>query len=80
MVSAAPETLILRGTDTKGTRGHPIVFDACLRPEFADLTGDSGGADILRRHKDRIEYVRLPADHATLDLDTPEDWAAYRGT
>ncbi len=71
-------TLILRGSDQVGRHGHPIIFDATLRAEFERLTGDSGGAEIIKANKQRLELVRLPDDHATLDLDTPEDWAAYR--
>lgn len=75
---AKAETLILRGADQSGAVGHPILFDARLRPAFATLSGDNGGADIIKANKSRLELVSLPSDHATLDLDTPEDWAAYR--
>lgn len=72
------DTLILRGADQSGAQGHPILFETSLRAAFETLSGDSGGAEIIRAHKARMELVTLPSDHATLDLDTPEDWAAFR--
>lgn len=77
-IETGPSSLIIRGTDINRNAGHPIVFDASLRPEFAELSGDTGAASIVRAHKPKTKLVSLPKDHATLDLDTPEDWAAYR--
>ena len=74
--SIAPEYRIWRGTSASGTPGHPIIFDASLRPLFAALTGDRGAQPILARHT--IKLVALPGDHATRDLDTPADWANWR--
>jgi molybdenum cofactor cytidylyltransferase len=71
-----PDHLIFRGQTTDGTPGHPIIFDTSLRPLFADLTGDNGGKDIITAH--RTKLITLPDQHATRDLDTPEDWAAWR--
>lgn len=68
--------LIFRGTAADGTPGHPIIFDASLRPLFANLTGDNGGRDIIQSHG--AKRVALPGQHATRDLDTPEDWANWR--
>ena len=73
-----PDALIWRGTAEDGTPGHPVLFDASLRPAFADLTGDQGAAPILKANADRVHGVPLPGDHATCDLDTPEDWADWR--
>ena len=74
----APKALIWRGATAEGTPGHPILFDASLRPAFADLAGDEGGASIIKANADKVHYVALPGDRALLDLDTPEDWAAWR--
>ena len=41
--------------------------------------GDEGGRSVLARQKDRVRQVPLPGTMATLDLDTPEDWAAFHG-
>lgn len=75
-----PEHLIWRGATEDGKAGHPIIFHAGLRPEFARLSGDSGGEALVTPLKGQTCMVHLPDDHARLDLDTPEDWAAWRKT
>ena len=67
---------IWRGTAADGTPGHPIIFHASLRRAFETLTGDSGARTILAAHPPKL--IALPNQHATRDLDTPEDWAAWR--
>ncbi|MBQ2263298.1 MAG: nucleotidyltransferase family protein [Loktanella sp.] len=76
----APDHLIWRGATEDGKPGHPIIFDASLRPGFADLTGDHGGAVIIRAHQAQTCLVPLPGQRARLDLDTPEDWENWRST
>jgi CTP:molybdopterin cytidylyltransferase MocA len=73
-----PDHLIWRGATDRGKPGHPIIFDASLRPAFADLAGDTGGAPILKTRKDQTCLIALPSNRALLDLDTPEDWARWR--
>lgn len=75
---AEPE-LIWRGGTTDGTPGHPAIIPRDLWPELAAITGDEGGRSVLKRHADRVRQVPLPGRMATLDLDTPEDWTAFRG-
>jgi CTP:molybdopterin cytidylyltransferase MocA len=71
--------LVLIATDAQGRYGHPIRFDATLRPAFAALTGDEGARAVVR--STRLQRtLPLPGDHATRDLDTPEDWADWRAT
>jgi molybdenum cofactor cytidylyltransferase len=74
---ATPD-LILRGTAADGTPGHPVCLPAWCRPEIAALEGDEGARGLLQRHRDQLRLVPLPGNHATTDLDTPEDWAAWR--
>lgn len=73
---ARPDALIWRGTTEDGLPGHPILFDARLRPDFANLEGDAGGEAIVRAHP--VATVALPGEAARLDLDTPEDWERFR--
>ena len=75
---AEPE-LIWRGGTTDGRPGHPAIIPCDLWPELSAVTGDEGGRAVLRRHGDRLRQVPLPGQMAILDLDTPEDWAAYLG-
>lgn len=66
---------ILRGS--AGDRpGHPVIWPRALVPSFARLTGDEGARALLRQHPVRLHP--LPDQHALTDLDTPEDWAAWR--
>jgi CTP:molybdopterin cytidylyltransferase MocA len=71
--------LIWRGGTTDGQPGHPAILPHDLWPELAMITGDEGGRSVLKRHANRVRQVPLPGQMATLDLDTPEDWAAYLG-
>jgi molybdenum cofactor cytidylyltransferase len=74
---ATPE-MILRGATAAGRAGHPVLFPAWARQGLMQLEGDSGAKPFLQAHAARIRLVPLPASHATTDLDTPEDWAAWR--
>lgn len=75
---AHPGALIWRGATSTGKPGHPIIFDATLRPLFAGLTGDDGGQSLVAPLRDRTYLVPLLGDRARRDLDTPQDWAAFR--
>jgi molybdenum cofactor cytidylyltransferase len=75
---ARTPTAILRATAADGTPGHPVCFPSDLRTELDMLAGDDGARAVLMRHKDRVRAVALPGRHAITDLDTPEDWAAWR--
>lgn len=61
------------------TPGHPVIFPRRL---FAALASADPASDAPREilKSERTTFIRLPADNATHDLDTPEAWAAWRGT
>ena len=75
-----PAYLIWRGATADGKAGHPIIFSAAVRPRFADLSGDDGAARIVGPLQKETCLIRLRDDRARRDLDTPEDWAAWRKT
>ena len=77
---AHPENLIWRGATEDGKPGHPILFDASLKASFADITGDRGGESIVRPLADKTHLLTLQGDRARYDLDTPQDWAAWRAS
>lgn len=77
-LSANAPGAILRAAAADGTPGHPVLFPANLLEELRQLTGDIGARDVLRRHADRVHLVPLEGVRALTDLDTPEDWAAWR--
>ena len=72
------DTRVWRGATEDGKPGHPILFAAPLFGEFAKLKGDSGGRDVIAAAGDHVTLIPLPGQRARLDLDTPEDWAAWR--
>lgn len=67
---------VWRGATRRGEPGHPIVFDRGLFEGLKRLTGDGGAKEMLAGRE--VCLVPLPRDHARADLDTPEDWAAWR--
>ena len=68
---------ILRAADSQGQPGHPVILPPDALPELRKLTGDQGAGAILKsRARDVALYPIGP--QACLDLDTPEDWAAWR--
>ena len=70
--------LILRGCTNDGTPGHPVALPPWTRAELTEITGDEGARGLLVRHKTKVKLIALPDQHATTDLDTPEDWARWR--
>ncbi len=69
---------ILRGATADGRAGHPAIFPHDLWPALNLLTGDQGGRAVLRAEAARVVLVPLPGVAAITDLDTPEEWAAWR--
>jgi molybdenum cofactor cytidylyltransferase len=72
-------TRILRGGSADGQPGHPAIFPQDLWPALTHVTGDEGGRSVLKQNQGRVRVIPLPGPMALLDLDTPEDWAAWRG-
>lgn len=66
----------LRACGEDGTPGHPVVFPGAVMGEFAGLSGDEGARAVLRRHPPAL--LELAGRRALTDLDSPEDWAAWR--
>ncbi|MCI2398322.1 nucleotidyltransferase family protein [Aliiroseovarius subalbicans] len=73
--SFVPDT-ILRGASGP-IAGHPVLFPAMFFDDLQLLEGDSGARAVINKAA-RVRLVPLPDRHALCDLDTPEDWAAWR--
>lgn len=69
---------ILRGGTSDGQPGHPAIFPRDLWPALARVSGDEGGRSVIQANSDRVRMIPLPGRMSVLDLDTPEDWAAWR--
>ena len=72
----APPGAIVRGATEDGRPGHPLLIPRSAFADFEALKGDEGGQRALARHA--VLLLPLPGGRARLDLDTPEDWAAWR--
>lgn len=77
-VDLTTDTLIWRGATADGAPGHPIIFRKALFGAIEALTGDTGGRDIVKKAKGQVQLIPLPGNRARCDLDTPEDWDAWR--
>ena len=69
---------IHRAVTEAGRPGHPVIFPPWARAGLLALNGDSGAKAMLTDHATTLRRVVLPHNHATTDLDTPEDWTAWR--
>jgi molybdenum cofactor cytidylyltransferase len=69
---------ICRAVAADGTPGHPVLFGRRFFESLAALRGDRGARDLVREGADFVTDVPTPGAAAVTDLDTPEDWAAWR--
>ncbi|WP_428516051.1 nucleotidyltransferase family protein [Roseovarius sp.] len=67
---------VIRATDEDGQFGHPTLLPARLLPALLSLGGDTGAREVIAQEK--IRSCPLGGTRATMDLDTPEAWAAWR--
>lgn len=70
---------ICRAVTDDGTPGHPVLFGRRFFETLAALTGDRGARDVLREGAEFVTDVPTAGRAAAVDLDTPEDWEAWRG-
>ena len=68
----------LRAATQSGEAGHPTLIDAQVFKQIQLLKGEKGANGILSSLGENLIYHPLQGDRARLDLDTPEDWLAWR--
>ena len=71
---------IARAVAADGTPGHPVLFGRRFFETLAGLSGDRGAREVVREAGDFVVDVATPGRAALVDLDTPEDWAAWRAS
>jgi molybdenum cofactor cytidylyltransferase len=54
--------------------GVPALFGRALFPRLAALEGQAGAKALLQA-ADENELLTIPAPHAAVDVDTPDDYA-----
>ncbi len=69
---------IVRAVDEAGRPGHPVLFGRRFFELLRALEGDAGARALIEDYPEFLAEVTLPGAAATTDLDTPEDWAAWR--
>ncbi len=69
---------ICRAVAEGGQPGHPVLFGRRFFETLAGLTGDRGAREVVREAAEFVTDVPTPGRGAVVDLDTPEDWAAWR--
>ncbi|MBI4881463.1 MAG: nucleotidyltransferase family protein [Planctomycetes bacterium] len=69
----APRPAIVLPT-FRGRRGHPVLCDSSLAPEFLALGEDEPAHNVIRRDPARVLQVELGNGELVADLDTPEDY------
>ena len=75
---AADPPPILRATTQAGEPGHPVIFPTRFFDAMTQIEGDRGARDVLAREVSQVVDYPLRGARARVDLDTPEDWAAWR--
>jgi molybdenum cofactor cytidylyltransferase len=71
---------IVRATTDAGQPGHPVLFGRRFFELLRALEGDRGARSLIEDYPEFLVEVALPGAAATTDLDTPEDWNAWRAT
>lgn len=67
---------IIASRDTEGNTGPPVLFDAHYFPELLKLDGELGAKPVVKRHRERVEWVDCATSLA--DVDTPEAYARLK--
>ena len=73
-----PDANIQRASTADGTAGNPVLLPQWALNDPNIFQGDAGARHLMRKHADKVRLVPLPNNHATCDLDTPDDWATWR--
>ena len=62
-----------------GKHGHPIVAGREMMEAFLKADSSSTARDVEHQHRDKIEYVELDDPLVSVNVNTPEDYAALSG-
>jgi molybdenum cofactor cytidylyltransferase len=57
----------------EGQRGNPVLFDRCLFPQLAQISGDTGGRPLIMTYQEQAERVTITTKAILQDVDRPED-------
>ena len=63
----------------QGRRGNPVLFPADFFGELSALSGDRGGAQVIRRHPERLSLVEAAHPRELFDIDRRADLSPASG-
>ncbi len=69
---------IVRAASAAGEPGNPVLFGRRFFEALRGLEGDEGARAILAAHPESVRLLPLRGVAARTDLDTPEEWEAWR--
>lgn len=67
-----------RAVTVDGVPGHPVLFGRRFFEPLAQVTGDRGAREVVEAGADYLCDVPVSGEAVLTDLDTPQQWAAYR--
>jgi molybdenum cofactor cytidylyltransferase len=74
----AESRAIARAITNAGMPGHPVLFGRRFFELLRALEGDRGARALIEDYPEFVVDVTLPGAAASTDLDTVEDWEAWR--
>ena len=57
----------------EGKKANPVSFGSHFFSELQNLSGDTGGREVLKRHLDSIRNLQITERGVLEDIDTPAD-------
>ena len=66
-----PDRIVRLAKD--GREGNPVLFPASLCGELMRLEGDTGGKQVIERHRGLVRTVEAGSAEELCDVDVPED-------
>lgn len=56
-----------------GVMGNPVIFQGKFVPELMELTGDTGGKAVVKKHPQEIFLYEAESEKSLQDVDVPKD-------
>ncbi len=64
---------------TQGRRGHPVLVGRALFEELKQIRHEEGANSVVRKYRDKTEFVEVDDPGILLDIDSPETFARLEG-
>jgi len=68
----------ISAVQAEGRAAHPVIFSRQVFPELKRLEGDVGARSLFRKYSGSVCLIEPEWDYDSLDIDTPEDYAAFQ--